>query len=173
MWYNEKRRGRVKKLYWKILWIGIAVLWMAVIFYFSSQDGSHSASMSGRLTSFVIRLFVKDYSSLSLEQQKEIYSFTSYILRKVAHFTEYSILALFLFLATFTFTNKGLYLFGIPITLSILYAVSDEFHQSFVADRIPQFKDIVVDSFGAVAMLFIIGIILNIVGIVKSSRKYD
>lgn len=163
----------MKKLQWKIIWILIAILWMAVIFYFSSQDGTRSASMSGRYTNFIIQVFVRGYSDFDLEKQKEIYTFISYILRKVAHFTEYSILALFLLLATYTFTNKRLYLFGIPFCLSFLYALSDEYHQSFISERIPQAKDIIVDSCGALAMLLIIGIIFNIRTIVRNSKKYD
>ncbi len=39
--------------------------------------------------------------------------------------------------------------FVLIIFLTALYAVSDEYHQSFIAGRYPSSKDVIIDAFGA------------------------
>ena len=43
------------------------------------------------------------------------------------------------------------------IVLALLYALSDEFHQSFVPGRSPSWSDIAVDGLGASTALFVRG----------------
>jgi len=71
------------------------------------------------------------------------------IIRKTAHFLEYVIL-FFLFFRGFKNTTK----LTLPRVLffsficSVLYAVSDEFHQTLVDGRSGMVRDIVIDSAG-------------------------
>lgn len=58
----------------------------------------------------------------------------------LAHFVEYAVLYYLLYRAT----RKA----GLSFLLAILYAFSDEFHQSFVPGRVPDIKDIVLDIAG-------------------------
>jgi VanZ family protein len=64
------------------------------------------------------------------------------ILRKLAHVTEYAILAALLVRAT----QRP----SIALALGALYAVSDEFHQTFVRGREGRPRDVVIDSVGLV-----------------------
>ena len=66
-----------------------------------------------------------------------------FVFKKIAHFIEYAILSVLIYRAT-----KNLKL---SIILSILYAISDEFHQSFVPGREPRVRDVIIDSVGSVA----------------------
>lgn len=71
------------------------------------------------------------------------------ILRKIAHITEYAILFLLSRRAlesSWYLNNKGVYIAA--ILFSVMYAVSDEFHQSFVPGRGPAAMDVGIDSFG-------------------------
>lgn len=80
-----------------------------------------------------------------------------FILRKIAHVTEFAILTVLLI--------RGLYrtwpaaarkkLIAIAGSLSFLYAVSDEFHQSFVPGRTPSFHDVMIDSIGIVVIVYL------------------
>lgn len=56
----------------------------------------------------------------------------------------------------------------ISLTTGIIYATSDEIHQSFVPGRSPMITDIVIDTMGV-----ILGILLIILGkkIIKKYRK--
>ena len=89
-----------------------------------------------------------------------------FILRKGAHITEFAVLFLLLLRAFNNYSNQpssaplsgaseGLFslkenkkvLFW-AFCLTILYAISDEFHQSFVVQRVASLSDVAIDSFG-------------------------
>jgi VanZ family protein len=64
-----------------------------------------------------------------------------YVLRKCAHMVEYAVLALLLRRAT------GSYAWA--VALAVAYAVSDEFHQTFVRGRHGSPVDVGIDAIGA------------------------
>jgi VanZ family protein len=64
------------------------------------------------------------------------------VLRKIAHATEYAILAALLV--------RALRRTGWAIALAIAYSISDEVHQSFVAGRHGAPLDVAIDSIGVV-----------------------
>jgi VanZ family protein len=69
------------------------------------------------------------------------------------HFTVYAVLAFLIFLAL---GDRG---WGdgkraiIAFVITVLYGVSDEFHQSFVPNRVPDVFDVAVDAAGALVGL--------------------
>ena len=67
-------------------------------------------------------------------------------LRKLAHVTEYAILAFLL--------RRAL---SAPVALgvAVLYAISDEFHQTFVRGREGRPRDVAIDAVGIVAGLLL------------------
>ncbi|MDY7040126.1 MAG: VanZ family protein [Chloroflexota bacterium] len=75
------------------------------------------------------------------------------LLKKMAHFLEYAILA---FLWWRALSGGDLHA-GRPLIVagmaSILYAVSDEYHQTFVPGRHGQVWDVAVDSAGVITAL--------------------
>ncbi len=72
-----------------------------------------------------------------------------FILRKMAHITEYFILTFLLYRALRnSFNLTGFYLPVFLASLSLLYAVTDEFHQVFVAGRHGCARDVLIDSIG-------------------------
>lgn len=75
-----------------------------------------------------------------------------FILRKIAHALEYSILTFLLYRAfKGTFNMNIFQLFIYPATLSFFYAVSDEFHQSFVPGRSASIRDALIDTIGVLS----------------------
>jgi VanZ family protein len=76
----------------------------------------------------------------------------NFLLRKLAHFTVYAVLA-FLFWRALP-RSGGLCAWS--WLLAVLYAISDEYHQSFVALRHPEARDVVIDACGAATALLII-----------------
>lgn len=65
------------------------------------------------------------------------------------HFIEYSIFGFLLARAFIQSSNKISWKISLVIILiGILYAASDEFHQSFVEGRYSEFSDFLADSFG-------------------------
>ena len=54
----------------------------------------------------------------------------------------------------------------ISLILGAIYAISDEFHQSFIPDRSSSFFDVIIDTSGVIFDILIAISILNII------RKY-
>ncbi|MDE7384269.1 MAG: VanZ family protein [Anaeroplasmataceae bacterium] len=152
----------MKKIIVKGLPIVIVLAWMGVIFYFSHQNGVSSSRMSNKVTKWVVNTFVSNYSNLPKDEQANILKNTSYVIRKLAHYSEYVVLGLFLFVAVNAFTSNQKIIFPVVSILGILYAVSDELHQYFIGGRAPAVKDVLIDSIGVLTILLLIGSILNL-----------
>ena len=135
----------IKKI---ILWI-LVVLWMGVIFYFSSFDGMESQDQSRgflyHTLGNIIEFFDKDISEI--EKEELIIKYDP-IVRKIAHITIYLILGFLVFitLKEYNLDNRKLLLY--TFLICILYACSDEIHQTFVSERSGKVTDILIDTIG-------------------------
>lgn len=74
--------------------------------------------------------------------------FGARILPKLAHVVEYAILALLLIRALLAQHLSPRRAVLIAAFISLAYAVSDEYHQSFVPNRHPSTADILIDTLG-------------------------
>lgn len=121
--------------------------WMAVVF-FASTDAL-SASHSGLV---IKQLLLWLFPHISEQEIAAIH----FLIRKAGHFTEYAILAL---LAARAFSGSGheqlrRRWFAVALSLILLYAFSDEFHQSFVSSRTASVYDSFIDiSAGLIALI--------------------
>ena len=70
----------------------------------------------------------------------------SFIVRKGAHFTEFLILGVSLFLTVRDLLKRTS--FWIPWAIGAAYAVSDELHQHFVPGRSCEVRDMIIDACG-------------------------
>ena len=140
----------MKKVYYDRLLSALAVLlWMAVIYIFSAQTGAISGGTSGRILKVFIGVFYPNFDSLSPDLQSSIMSVWHTVIRKGAHFSEYAVLAALSASAIRTYNLSKLWRAVIPVGVGFLYAASDEIHQLFVADRAGSFKDVCIDTAGA------------------------
>ena len=142
---------------------------MVIIFLFSAQSAEESSELSGQFVEIIIKIFIPDYNNLSLLQQQEINDKIGFIIRKTAHFTEFSLLGFFLMLHLSTIShifgkikNKTFFLFCISWFFGTFYAVTDEIHQSFVSGRYSSIKDVLIDSSGVLFGIMILIIFLPI-----------
>jgi VanZ family protein len=71
-----------------------------------------------------------------------------FILRKIAHVTEFAILTFLLFRAIIIDKPKINKAIIYSLIIALFYAFSDEFHQSFVKGRGCSFRDVGIDSIG-------------------------
>ena len=73
---------------------------------------------------------------------------SQFCVRKLAHFSIYTLLGIFLMLFFITFEGniktKVIYV----VIICILYAISDEIHQSFSDGRTPMIRDVFIDTMG-------------------------
>lgn len=140
-----------------------ALLIMVAIFRFSSQNADDSSTESIRITQELL-CAIRDRFRLSwIPSQLSLYIERSeFFIRKLAHFSEYAALGLSLILPLCAFYSgsfKKKTLFLTSWIICIAYAASDELHQFFSPGRSPQIRDVVIDSFGALAGI-LLGLLL-------------
>ena len=145
-------------------------IWMTVIFLFSSQNGQLSSDVS---EGFAARLFSIIYPSFHDMSDLEKLNFLETVMltiRKLAHFTLYFVLGFLSSLLFVTIKKYGIYIKGIiSWGFCVLYAVSDEIHQYFVPDRACAFRDVLIDSMGALlSVIIFVALICSI----KRFHKY-
>ncbi len=78
-----------------------------------------------------------------------------FILRKIAHVTEYAVLTFFLIraLAQYQLSKKKILIMS--FVFALLYALSDEYHQSFILGRQATLRDVLIDSLGIILIIWI------------------
>lgn len=120
----------------------LMLLWMLLIFTMSSFDATESANQSNFIVNIINNIFKIENIEL-----------LSFIIRKLAHFTEYLILGFL----TINMLNKNdiskKYL--LSILICIIYATSDEIHQIFVPGRACQIRDVLIDSIGSITGVYL------------------
>lgn len=132
-------RGVYMKAKVKILrWIPV-LIWMGIIFYLSHQDSSDSSALSSGFTQVVLDFLNKNIEHLDMDV-------LHHLVRKGAHFAAYLILGLLVTHAVEPGTRKASF---VTFLICVLYASSDEFHQSFIPGRSGQLSDVLLDSFGS------------------------
>lgn len=115
---------------------------MVIIFTMSSFNSIESANQSNYIVNIISN--VLNINNIEL---------LSFIIRKLAHFTEYLILGFLTInmLDKNDISKKHL----ISILICIIYATSDEIHQIFVPGRTCQIKDILIDSIGSITGIYL------------------
>lgn len=140
----------------KYIFIILTLMTMVMIFFFSMENSSESAYTSGGVTEFIIEHFFSGYHEMSASEKKIIFHTTDYIIRKLAHFSVYTLLGFLLFSAIGKCRLLSFRSLIVTVT-GFLYACSDEFHQYFVSGRSCQFTDVIIDTCGV-----IFGIVISI-----------
>jgi VanZ family protein len=123
-------------------WIPV-LLWMSFIFWMST--GTFSAQNTSLVIEPILRFLMPSISQESVDM-------IHVAVRKLGHVTEYFILGILLFRA-FRCGSKELRSLRWALVSSIvvlLYAVSDEFHQSFIATRTASLVDVGIDTLGGI-----------------------
>lgn len=122
---------------------GPVILWMSFIFWMST--GTFSAQHTSLIIEPLLRLLMP---SISAETAAVIHG----AIRKLGHVTEYFILGLLLFRAFRSgFRELRIWRWSVSSFLVVvLYAVSDEFHQSFISTRTASLIDIGIDTLGGI-----------------------
>lgn len=157
----------MKKNILRIILILLLLGTFYIIFGFSSQDGEKSGSISRRITE-KIATFIPQIQKENEIEKENIMNTMERIIRKMAHFSIYTVVGLLSMALVSTYNIKEKNRLIITLTTGIIYASSDEIHQSFVPGRSPMITDIVIDTMGV-----ILGILLIILGkkIIKKYRE--
>ena len=143
----------------RILFGILTIITCIIIFIFSSQNGEKSGLTSRGFVRKIVEI-TGITNNLNEEEKEEVIENCQFVVRKLAHFSIYTILGINIL--GFVSTYKNLKLekqIGTTLFAGFLYAVSDEFHQMFSSGRTASPKDVCIDTLG---VLFGIGIFLLI-----------
>ena len=124
------------------------IAWMILIFIASTGE------LSASKTSLIVRpLLVWLFPDISEARINVVH----FWVRKSAHFTAYAILARLAVRAFVTSSHEKLRrgFFYFTFILIVIYSLSDEFHQSFVASRTGSVYDSLIDIAGGLSALIL------------------
>ncbi len=119
-----------EKIKTAICWV-LVFICMGVIFWLSSRTAVESAQQSGSILQYLIEIFGDNI-------------FTDFIVRKLAHFLEFTGLCLLMNIALYQTRKRKSFISATLLTS--LYAVTDEVHQLFVEGRACRITDWAIDT---------------------------
>ncbi len=131
------------RLYLVVSWT-VVLLWMGVIFYLSHQPATESKALSGGVTEVVVQVVEKVAPEAEVDMHR-----VNHMVRKNGHFFAYLILGVLVLNAMRRSGVNGKRSLGLAMLACVLYAISDEVHQTFVPGRGGQVGDVMLDSVGA------------------------
>ena len=138
----------MKKI-WKLCAFLPALFMMGVIFSFSAQTGTQSGSLSHDISVRVVetkgRFFHQELEKKEIEKQADEIEF--YVNG---------------------FRRKRWLMVG--FIFCVLYAATDEFHQSFVGGRGPSVRDVGIDSLGVLIATILLDVGQKLVKLLKGRR---
>lgn len=122
-------------------WV-IAIAWMLLIF--AGSTDALSAEHTSRFLVPFLRWLDPNISAPTIAA-------IHFALRKLGHFSEYALLALFVWraLRLSLLGKANAAVAALCFGIAALFAASDEFHQSFVATRTASPRDVLIDCIGA------------------------
>lgn len=129
-----------------ILMLGLTFI---AIFNFSNQGGAESSGLSRKVARTIIDQ-LSQTKKLNEQDKNEAVEKSQTIIRKGAHLSIYALVGLIMMnlMCTYKINNKNKFL--ITILVGIIYASSDEIHQSFIPGRTAAFTDVCIDTCGAI-----------------------
>lgn len=163
----------------KIISTIFALVWMITVFIFSSQDGTQTLNTSGAFI-HVIDSTLNQVESNNTNKTDTVntqfdnndkYNYSKELqtfVRKNAHYFLYTVGGIILSVFFYAFLGKNKKVYAFAILTGMLYAMSDEFHQRFVAGRTSRITDIGIDTLGVITGTILVMIFINIL---KKSRK--
>ena len=146
---NAPTKSPNSRLFPSLLWWVTTAIWAGLIFYFSTR------TFGGE---FTVRLLRQVLSWAHLNLAPHAFAFLHFLLRKLAHLTEYAMFAILLYGSL----SGGKGFAWRPRTalrcmaIAVTFSLTDELHQAFVPGRGASLADCGIDTAGtALAMLLL------------------
>ena len=150
-------KGRLQQTWVRCLLTALTAAVMVMIFCFSMETAEKSDETSGNITGIVIDVFYPEFEEYPATEQEQVYSGIQVVVRKMAHYSEYTLLGLLIRLCMESWFGHRMK------RLRALYACTDEIHQLLIDGRSGEWTDVLLDSAGvltgvmaAVVMLYLV-----------------
>jgi len=131
-----------------LIWV-VTLAWAATISFLST------ASYGGSVTGYLLAQLL---SSLHIHLAYRTIDIVHFLIRKLAHCTEYAILSLFIYFSLNPRHPDSWHIRSAvgAVVLAGLFSLTDEYHQSFVPGRTASIKDCGLDTFGALVGMLLL-----------------
>ena len=131
----------MKRNWYKYLFIILTVFVIGFIWWNSSQNGEESSDISQGVLYEIMQLFARIGVSADI---------TEHIVRKLAHFSEFTALGMLLSIDTALFLKKMKQYIWVPFFVGLLVALVDETIQLFPIGRSSKVTDVWLDFSGVI-----------------------
>lgn len=150
----------MKRTLFRITTLILLVLTFISIFNFSNQDGQASSGVSRKVAKKIIDIYPYT-KNLNEENKNQIVKKIQPIIRKGAHLSIYTLVGILMMSFISTYNIKLKYRFLISILVGLVYASSDEIHQSFIPGRNASIIDVGIDASGVLLGIILVLIIIS------------
>ena len=160
--------------YWKIFASLLPVLLlMGLIFWFSAQPAAESQAQSGQVLRVVEALLAPFLDRLSRADRLRALDVLTFLIRKVGHFTEYTLLGATLWVHLRQVSRVMVLKWAALWSwlAGTLYAATDEWHQLFVPGRDGRIWDVLLDSAGVLTGVLLTRVLVTWGSKGRSKRK--
>jgi len=164
--------NNLKIIIFRIITMIFLVLTFISIFNFSNQDGQTSGGLSRKVARKMVDVFPYT-KNLKEEAKNKIVEKSQPIIRKGAHLSIYTLVGILImsFISTYKIHLK--YKFLISILVGLIYASSDEIHQSFIPDRTASIIDVGIDTSGVLIGIMLVLIIISVYKSLTEKKSID
>ena len=145
----------------KIILMTLILLWMVIIFIFSSQVSDKSSNISGNTIRIILNK-LQLTQNMNEQQINEMVENLQTPMRKIAHFSIYTVggVLVMVFFSKLNITSKKKIIYS--LVFCAIYAVLDELHQYFVPGRSCEIRDVLIDSTGSLLGILVSYYIIKI-----------
>lgn len=112
------------------------------------------------------------YKNITEEKMEELISVYQKPVRKLTHFSIYTLLGMAIVGLTCTYKLTTVSKATISIILGMIYAISDEIHQTFIEGRSGQITDVLIDTVGVIFGTIIIFVMIKLINNINKKVKY-
>jgi len=151
-----------------VLFLLLTVVWMSVIFY-KSHEPYQQQDMKPALTAnipveWLERLLpeVEFVYDIELITYKEPYKMLEFLLRKAGHVFAFGLLAALIWQTLKATTLRFYPALLVSFLLALLYAASDEWHQSFVPNRTGHAIDVYTFDLAGIVLALLIPLLVHL-----------
>lgn len=155
--------------------IVLLLICMIVIFAFSNTPGEESNEQSLGIVNIIKNKTEYDTTDIKNSQISEnsnnVEDILNFLIRKCAHATVYLVLAIITATAIIQLNKKPeRRAYILAVIFCFIYAITDEYHQLFVNGRSGEFRDVLIDTSGAIIGVICVWIFLKIRNKIRTNK---
>ena len=143
-----------------VSWL-LVVACMTVIFSFSTQPLKESNETSTNFTESVLENTFPSFDEKNKQEKSDFLADIMLVVRKSAHFAIFVLLGFLFMNALHTYKLKTKLKVWLAVAFTTLYAISDEVHQLFTAERTGQITDVLIDTLGGISGIFLFLLVVH------------